>query len=151
MGLDMYLTAEKYLSAFNSKTKDMIPQINKILGINGDDDYTAQEIIIRVAYWRKANAIHGWFVKNVQGNIDECEKSHVEREQLQKLIDSCKTVLADHKKAKEILPTMEGFFFGSTKYDKDYFDDLTITVNQLERVLSDPALEHIELYYHSSW
>ena len=33
-----------------------------------NDDETHEE----VGYWRKANAIHGWFVRNVQNGKDDC-------------------------------------------------------------------------------
>ena len=29
-----------------------------------------------VAYWRKANAIHSWFVENCQDGVDECQYSN---------------------------------------------------------------------------
>jgi hypothetical protein len=152
MGLDMYLTAEKYLSRFEPADETKIQQINNLFGIEGiEDDYRAEKVVFSVAYWRKANAIHGWFVRTVQEGVDECQKTYIEREQLQQLVSVCKEVLADHKKAPELLSTTSGFFFGSTEYDKVYFDDLKDMVKQLERALSDPALEHTELYYHSSW
>jgi hypothetical protein len=52
------------------------------------------EITEEVAYWRKANAIHKWFVDNVQGGKDDCGEYYVERKQLQELTDLCKTVIA---------------------------------------------------------
>lgn len=46
-----------------------------------------------VCYWRKANAIHGWFVQNVQGGEDDCGIYTVELGQLAELRDACKNVL----------------------------------------------------------
>jgi hypothetical protein len=46
-----------------------------------------------VAYWRKANHIHQWFVENVQGGEDNCQEYRVSREQLQTLLETVKTVL----------------------------------------------------------
>jgi len=46
-----------------------------------------------VAYWRKANHIHNWFVRTVQDGQDECQRSYVSREQLQELVDLCRRVL----------------------------------------------------------
>jgi hypothetical protein len=46
-----------------------------------------------VAYWRKANAIHKWFVANVQDGVDECQEAYVEREQLQELLEICETII----------------------------------------------------------
>jgi hypothetical protein len=51
-------------------------------------------IVEEVAYWRKANAIHRWFVENVQCGNDDCGEYHVSREQLSRLRDDCRQVLA---------------------------------------------------------
>src|ERR1017187_4553583 len=56
-------------------------------GKNSDDSLT------EVAYWRKANAIHGWFVNNVQNGIDQCQESVVTREQLNELLSVCYEVI----------------------------------------------------------
>lgn len=83
MGLDMYLSAKKYMSRYFDPTDSQkIATINELFGIEGneDGDYGAQEVIFRVAYWRKANQIHDWFVKNVQDGIDECQEAYVPRE-----------------------------------------------------------------------
>jgi hypothetical protein len=47
-----------------------------------------------VAYWRKANAIHKWFVDNVQDGVDECQPSDVSRKQLEELVRLCKEVVS---------------------------------------------------------
>lgn len=155
MGLDMYLSAKKYMSKYFDKDDvERIKKVNDIFGVVGieDEDYGAQEVKFRVAYWRKANAIHEWFVQNVQDGVDECQETWVSREQLQELIDICKQVLQDPKKAEELLPTRSGFFFGSTEYDDWYKQDLQYTVERLEKILADPAFgKGIDFYYQSSW
>jgi hypothetical protein len=154
MGLDMYLTAERYMSKyFDAEDQKKIADINEIFDIQGeeDGDYGAQSVIFKVAYWRKANAIHQWFVDNVQDGVDECQKAYVSREQLQTLLDLCKEIIASPKKGKEKLPTASGFFFGSTDYDEYYLDDIRYTVERLEKILKDSALEKCEFYYQSSW
>lgn len=42
-----------------------------------------------VAYWRKANAIHNWMVKNVQNNVDNCEYYPISKEQIESLKNLC--------------------------------------------------------------
>jgi hypothetical protein len=42
-----------------------------------------------VAYWRKANAIHDWFVQNCQEGNDDCKEYFVTGLQLQELLDAC--------------------------------------------------------------
>ena len=154
MGLDMYLTAERYMSKyFDAEDQKKIADINEIFDIQGeeDGDYGAQSVIFKVAYWRKANAIHQWFVDNVQDGVDECQKAYVSREQLQTLLDLCKEIIASPKKGKEKLPTADGFFFGSTDYDEYYIQDAQYTVDRLEKILKDSALEKCDFYYQSSW
>jgi hypothetical protein len=155
MGLDMYLTAEKYMSNyFDSADGEKITKINEIFNLDGgeDRDYSAQSVIFRVAYWRKANAIHQWFVENVQNGVDECQKAYVEREQLEKLLDICKQILEKPKKASELLPTQGGFFFGSTDYGEYYMQDIQDTADRLTKILNDPVFKTgMDFYYQSSW
>jgi hypothetical protein len=154
MGLDMYLTAERYMSKyFDAEDSAKIAAINEIFDIAGeeDGDYGAQSVIFKVAYWRKANAIHQWFVENCQEGVDECQKAYVSREQLQTLLDLCKEIVASPKKGSKLLPTANGFFFGSTEYDDYYMQDITYTVERLEKILKDSALEKSDFYYQSSW
>ena len=155
MGLDMYLTAEKYLSKyFDPADAAKITGINEIFNLEGSDDgdYGAQSVIFKVAYWRKANAIHQWFVDNCQEGIDECQRAYVSREQLQELLELCQEIIASPKKGRELLPTANGFFFGSTEYDEYYLDDARYTVERLTKILNDPALDAgVEFYYQSSW
>ena len=47
----------------------------------------------KVGYWRKANQIHNWFVNNVQGGEDDCGTYIVSKEQLEELLDICKTII----------------------------------------------------------
>jgi hypothetical protein len=154
MGLDMYLSAKKYMSKyFDEADTERIAKVNEIFGVTGieDGDYGAEEVKFRVAYWRKANAIHEWFVQNVQDGVDECQEAWVSREQLQELIDVCKTVIAEMSKAEELLPTRSGFFFGGTDYDEWYKGDLQYTADRLEKILADPAFKKADFYYQSSW
>ena len=154
MGLDMYLSAKKYMSRyFDPADTDRIRSINELFGIesNEDEDYGAQEVIFRVAYWRKANAIHQWFVENVQDGTDDCGEYHVSREKLQELLELCKEIVAEPKKASKILPTQGGFFFGNLEYDEWYHSDISRTVERLEKLLADPAFAKADFYYQSSW
>lgn len=52
-----------------------------------------------VAYWRKANAIHGWFERKYgeDGELENCRDYHVEKEDLIELRDLCKQVLSKSK------------------------------------------------------
>lgn len=154
MGLDMYLSAKKYMSKhFDKEDSARIEKINDAFGIKGDEDndYGAQEVTFKVAYWRKANAIHKWFVDNCQDGVDECQETYVDRDKLTQLMLLCDAVLANPEKAEELLPCQSGFFFGGTEYDEWYFQNLEYTVERFKKFLNDPALENMEFYYQASW
>jgi len=57
--------------------------------------------------------------------------------------------IVDSTTAQRLLPTEEGFFFGSTDYDQWYMKDIELTIEIIERCLKLP--DDYELYYHSSW
>ena len=106
-------------------------------------------ITIEVGYWRKANAIHRWFVENVQNGKDDCGTYWVDREKLKELKALCEKVLKNPEEAPNILPTQSGFFFGSTEYDEWYFEDIKRTIEIIDRALSMD--KGWEFYYESSW
>ena len=109
-----------------------------------------------VAYWRKANQVHNWFVTNCQNGIDECQETRVTKENLIDLKETCQAVLSTSESdrvetAKRTLPTVGGFFFGGTEYNEYYFGDLEDTVKMLEKVIDETDFEKEEIYYTSSW
>ena len=154
MGLDMYLSAKKYMSKyFDPADTAKIEQVNKIFGVEGleDEDFGAEEVKFRVAYWRKANMIHRWFVENCQDGEDNCDETFVSREDLEKLLQLCKDVMEDMDKAEDLLPTQGGFFFGGVEYDQYYVGDIKYTAERLEKILTDKSLQKMDFYYQSSW
>ena len=109
-----------------------------------------------VAYWRKQNAIHNWFVKNVQYDVDKCALYSVSKKHLKKLLVECKKVLENptFENAMRFLPTVDGFFFGGTDLSQDYemeyyLDGLKYTVKTIRELLKDEKFEYY--YYQSSW
>jgi len=145
MGLDMYLTARQ--STYDGFRNQEL--YNKLVQEAPFALQTAT-LEVQVGYWRKANQIHSWFVKHVQGGVDDCEEYRVTRDQLQLLLDNCKLVLMHKEEAKTLLPTQEGFFFGSYEYDEYYWHDIQDTIDQLEKVLTEYP-ETWDFKYQSSW
>ncbi len=137
----------------------------------------------QIGYWRKANAIHQWFVTNCQDGEDDCREYEVDRSQLVELralvvrvleaselvpgpvvngyragpdtggeLRACiedGRIVADPSVAHELLPTTDGFFFGSTHYDQWYIAGLTETLEILDAALAMP--EGVTFTYQSSW
>ena len=150
MGLDMYLTAKRYLSKYNpedAKLRELVSAIN--FGFPGE----IEQVTFEAMYWRKANAIHRWFVEKSQNGIDNCAEYYVSTEELAELREVCNKVLVDPSRADELLPAQSGFFFGSTEIDEWYLDALKYTVERLDVLLELPIVKENEVsfYYSSSW
>jgi hypothetical protein len=173
MGLDMYLTANEYVSRTQRDPQGLsydTPKENELFynladrrkGWVDNAGYAGISISYPVGYWRKANAIHNWFVQNVQDDRDECQKSYVSPQNLRDLREACQAVLATKNNSlvsvQEVaidvgLAPKAGFFFGSQEYDEWYFGDLEYTVTTINRLegsgLFDNAWTDIE--YQASW
>ena len=143
MGLDMYLSAKRYLW---SEERGGV----ELSGFDIPAPLELCEVRCRAAYWRKANMIHAWFVANVQDDDDNCAPYEVGRDDLQTLIDLCREALANKKKAAELLPTSQGFFFGSDEYDDYYFSELQRTADELAALL-EAVDDSWTFEYQSSW
>lgn len=152
----MYLRTSKYVSGYEfsgekDKTdyKELIDLFNA--GAFVSDDTPSATVSLTVAYWRKANQIHGWFVRECQDGVDECQETYVSREKLTELLELCQVALADRGAAVPAgLQPTQGFFFGSYDVDEWYWRDLEDTVKQLTRVLNSVP-DDWDFEYQSSW
>jgi len=160
MGLDQYLSAKKYLSPAEWRGEQSKEQFDGVLKTVGAETYVRKEfpsaeVSISVGYWRKANAIHQWFVDNCQDGVDDCRQVSVDREKLEELKKVCEVVIMDKglletdESAKKMLPTQSGFFFGNTDYDEYYYSDLRDTIEIITACLEMPA--EWDFSYQSSW
>ena len=145
MGLDMYLNAKRYLWHTEDNLAEKIGESFPELGGARIKAITAEAM-----YWRKSNAIHKWFVDNVQNGEDDCGDYEVSREQLMELLAVIETVLNDRSQAAELLPPQAGFFFGNTDMDQWYWEDLESTKERLEKLLAQ-EMPGWWFEYHSSW
>lgn len=155
MGLDMYLTAERSFYpedvhktglGLHKQLKSMFPEI-KEASKTGNLEYV--RVAFEVGYWRKANAIHKWFVDNCQEGVDDCKPSSVSREKLKELLELCEEIKKDNTKAPILLPTQQGFFFGTYDYDDWFFSAINETVEIIKRIEKLP--DDWQFYYQSSW
>lgn len=97
MGLDMYLYRESYVKNWDFMGPEQQHEIVVKRGGKLRKDIQPTRITYigeQVAYWRKANCIHRWFVDNCQDGVDDCRKAYVEREHLEELVRLCKQVLS---------------------------------------------------------
>jgi hypothetical protein len=117
----------------------------------GLDMYLYRKETEEVAYWRKANAIHGWII-NTTGAVDDCTPIHLNKYLLIQLRDTCADVLrvGTTEYAEELLPPSSGFFFGSNEVDEWYWDNIKETVTKLTDII-DQSTEDQEFEYYASW
>lgn len=162
MGLDMYLYLRKYESCSQWSTKDFekkkerfYPKELKELGENiAKNNYMSKETDYQVAYWRKANQVHNYFVQMCAKGEDDCKPVYVGLGDLKELVSLCRKIIENPDKAKELLPTSSGFFFGSVEYDEYYEQDLEYTVEQLEPIikfLESEKGKDYDIIYRASW
>lgn len=176
MGLDMYLNKRTYVGA-NYKHRKITGKIELFKGDEKEPIKISfnkvSEIIEQVAYWRKSNQIHNWFVENIQDGVDDCGEYYVPYDKLLELKELCEKVKKifinipliekeitppygnkymhevfdiDQSKLEELLPTKSGFFFGATHYDEYYLEEVKNTIEQLDNLDEDR-----DYYYTSSW
>ena len=164
MGLDMYLSVRKYVSRMDFSDYDKsegyrnTPEFDGLVDTLGvsefiePQDSTGIHVEIPVMYWRKANAIHKWFVDEQADGVDECQPINVSTESLKELVDLCEQELDKKYEPGLYLPTESGFFFGSTEYDVYYIRDLEYTRDRLKQVieLMEKSGDYFAVY-QASW
>ena len=106
----MYLYAEKHITSYDFETvrgeltRVDNPQFDKVGMASGmsnlpQGEYASYRVSKQVGYWRKANAIHGWIVRNCANGVDECQRISLNKQDLISLRDSCVSALANRSEA----------------------------------------------------
>lgn len=156
MGLDMYLLRKTYVKNWDHDSSENKYHIAVTKNGNPTNINSSKitEITEEFGYWRKANAIHKWFVDNVQGGNDDCGSYHVNLDKIQQLLALCKSVIENNNNANCMLPTNTGYFFGGTEYSDHYKQYIQYTIEVLEEALTliqNGGNNSSSFYYHSSW
>lgn len=169
MGLDMYLNKRTYVKNWEHNGPDAQNKITIKTGGKARKDIKPERITYiteEVAYWRKFNALHNWFVQNCGHGEDTCQEMYVSKDQLEELLallhkvnDLLKNSKMVHKvvagwkedrltkvyecedQVMELLPPTQGCFFGSYEIDQWYKDDVVNTIIILEDLLSENTYE----------
>ena len=159
MGLDITFYKAKRLK--DNETKERLEEIRKELAteyLKSRDERNSKLINEledekekinpwnEVAYFRKVNFLIPFF-----GYEENCSNIEIDKYQVEDLIEACKEVLTNHDKASFLLPTQEGFFFGSTDYDDWYFDDVQNVKEKFEEILADFDRDEDILLMHCWW
>lgn len=172
----MYLNRRTYVKNWDHNGPENQHQITVLKGGVPRKDIKPERIsyiIEQVAYWRKFNALHGWFVRECGGGVDECQEIHVSDDDMKKLLKTLKEVKSvidrsekitvtekdwngnDYnvnvyncqEKINELLPPTQGFFFGGYQIDDYYKDDVESTI----QVIEDLMIENEESERNGLW
>jgi hypothetical protein len=191
MGLDMYMYSAKKVKGLNAKdyeradnavsslkvqesfipkvresikgkSKQVFDELDSSVKVRGD--YMSWYSIFEdIGYWRKANAIHNFFVQECQNGVDECQLSIVKKTHLKDLLKRCKRamslkdiylndgIIKDGEGIETFLPTQGGFFFGGTEFNEWYFNDVEETIDLITKVLKETDFDKQVIFYRASW
>lgn len=97
-------------------------------------------------YFRKVNFVYRYFADKME---DEC--CFVTRGEMEDIVDRCERVLNNEGEAEDLLPTMAGFFFGSTDYDDWYYKDVEDCKKQFSKMLKRFNAETDVFFMVFSW
>lgn len=164
MGLDMYFYARKttYKSFSKWGKPDRANEVNYPEDLKIFSDYiydrnfksVQTETSYQIGYFRKFNALHSYIVKTFADGIDNCQDIILYKEdveQIKKVLDDVLNAHQQVEKAKELLPTQSGFFFGGTDYDEFYFEDVKDAADLMQSFLDNFDFENYQLVYQASW
>ena len=134
MGLDMYLTGNKYLLKWCEDPEN----------IKTEDGFRIESINLDLGSWRKHPNLHGFIINEFADGNDECQEIDLSVAQMQHII---KTV------QDKRLPHTEGFFFGvSDTSDAQIQSDVSIfekAIAWLEQEDERPVWKSV--IYQASW
>lgn len=104
-------------------------------------------------YFRKANHIHGWFVHNLQKNIDNCYAYKITPDIIDKLLNELETTFKYPKLAFHYFPIVIGFFFGHFTYEDPYYMNCLKKLYDSFKELKESSWYNTEynIYYKGSW
>jgi hypothetical protein len=132
MGLDMYLTGERYF--FEHKVPRRVTE----------DGFPIESERLALGYWRKHPNLHGYIVKTFADNTDNCQAIDLSADDIKDILSAI---------SSERLPFTEGFFFGRSENTQEERDeDTVIFTKALEWLTSpDPAEAFRTVEYRASW
>lgn len=153
MGLDMYLYKKHYVKNWDWMADHEKHTISLKKGKKKLDHIKPDRVcsvVEEVMYWRNFNALHKWFVDNVQEGVDDCKETYVDESDLKMLLETLTYVLENKDSAETILPTAQGFYFGNDEMDDNYWNYVKSTIIQLKDLLEEDN-KGASFYYRSSW
>ena len=134
MGLDMYLTGDRFFATKYDAE-------NKIIPNREEEGFPVERERLELAYWRKHPDLHGFIIETFAAGVDECQEIFLTAESLQTILDAVKGAE---------LPHTEGFFFGESSDE-----DRQPTIEALEKAIIWINTEVVgiwkSVHYRASW
>ena len=137
MGLDMYLEKcdrrawgykDMDIDKMKANNPALYEELKPFIVMRGEY-HPWESFFTEIGYWRKANAIHRWFVENIQNGIDNCEYYEVSKEQLEELLDVCIKVKNGSKLVKGLIKNGERYENGKfvpCMEEGEYIEDISV-------------------------
>ena len=145
MGLDMYLSGDKYISQYDTTQRDEngIPLEIKRPVIDG---FEVTSYKLDLGYWRKFAPLHKFIVQVFANGVDECQPIYLDGDDLRRIAAALRDGgLPDNEDC-------HGFFFGSAEFwDQDRAE------GEKHAQVFDTAAEWVEgnswnsVIYQASW
>lgn len=162
----MYLYKKTYVKNWNHTSPEQQHRISVEIGGSPRKDIRPERISYiteEVGYWRKFNALHGWFVQNCGDGEDKCQEIYVGEDNMKELLgilNKVQTILNESElvtkvqkdwngkdyevqvydktdEVEEIFAPTEGFFFGSNEIDRYFKEDVDRTIEMIEGLLKE--------------
>ena len=122
-------TFEEWCGGDESKVRTDLIDFYKQKKYTRHFDWDYDTIFTEIAYWRKANEIHNYFVEYVQHGVDDCGTYDVSKKQLEDLLYKCKEV--ERISVLEKSKVVNGYTFENGK-EIPMYEDGEVIVNAEE-------------------
>lgn len=137
MGLDQYLTGEKFFASYGKNKRPV-----------DDEGYTIEKNVLELGYWRKHANLHGYIVQTFADGKDDCQDIELGMEELEKLLEIVKDPAN--------MPKTEGFFFGESANDEEQIKEDTEIITKAIGFLSAGLVKQDRdvwrsVHYRASW
>lgn len=132
MGLDMYLSGDKYLpTKFNVDEPDNIYE----------DGFRVKSRRLELGYWRKHPNLHEFIVNTFADGVDKCQENTLTTPMIEEIIEAIKN---------QQLPDTKGFLFVHSD-DTETNQDLEIFTKALDWLNVEEVGVWRSVKYRASW
>lgn len=136
MGLDMYLTGDKY------KRTEYDEDFNEI-NVQYVDGFPCKTQRLDLGYWRKHGPLHRFIVENYADGEDDCRPIHLNSDQLYEIAEA---IREDKLVSNE---DSHGFFFGNDEWWDELRKEREEHAQTFEKAAEWVSKGKNEEYWHS--